>query len=79
MSTSIWFFTLLAINTSGEASISNHWPQQPQYNTEQECKTTAQAEADRLQAELGTKNATVFWHCDAVDFKLIEKLIGQPI
>lgn len=72
-----WYVILVVINVNGEARATAHYPKTPAYNNEQNCLEYGKKLSDTVQMELGTKNARVFWKCEAVSFETIAKTLPK--
>jgi hypothetical protein len=73
----LWYVILVIVNANGEARAVAHYPKSPSYNNERNCLEYGQELSEKVQVELGTKNARVFWKCESVSYDTIAKSLPR--
>lgn len=71
---------VVGTNTAGNditVQTEAHWSNDPVYNNEQSCNEAGKALADKMQVEVGTANAMVFWKCQEASLDEMLKGAGK--
>ena len=62
----IWLLVMIVVGVADndvKVQTEVHWPNDPNFNTEQLCNEAGKALADKMQVEIGSNNGLVFWKC----------------
>lgn len=76
----IWLLVLIVVGSAnGEVTVKTdvHWPNDPNFNTEQLCNEAGKTLADRMQVEIGTNSGIVFWKCQEASLDEMLKGAGK--
>jgi len=71
----IWFVVLNILMNDGTLYTNIHYPNDPKYNNEQDCKQAGQELADQKQLEIGTQAGKTYFMCGAITAEEIKKAL----